>query len=215
MGPCKHDRRQAEWLPQQRGSSAVEFAFCSLILMPLLLGGLSVGFNLVRATQVAQFADDAGHQYAYGIDFTQASAQQMLVVLATGLNFALNGGTGEVIFATILMVGPTDCTSGGLQANTASCPNLNQTVFTQWYTVGKPSLYTSTFGTPTTANTTTGIISSSSYLVNSSARATGVTNLIALSASQSIHLTEVYFSSSDYNITGFLTGSGAYARAIF
>jgi hypothetical protein len=199
----------------ERGSSAVEFAFCSLVLLPLLLGCLSVGLNLVRATQVAQFTADAGHQYAYGIDFTQASAQQMLVTLATGLNFSLSGGTGVVIFSDVLMVGPNDCTAGGLQANTGSCPNLNQTVFTQWYKVGNTSLYSSTFGTPTTANSSTGLIASSSYLVNSSARASGVTNLIALSASQSIYLTEVYFSSSDYNITGFLTGNGVYARAIF
>ncbi len=162
----------------QRGSSAIEFAFCSLILMPLLLGGLSVGFNLVRATQVAQFARDAGHLYAYGIDFTQASAQQILVTLSTGLNFALSGGTGEVIFGTVLMVGPNDCTSGGLQANTASCPNLNQAVYTRWYKVGNTSLYTSTFGSPTTANSTTGMISSSSYLRDVSARAAGVSNVM-------------------------------------
>src|SRR5579859_3897317 len=104
-------------LPQrrERGSSAFEFAFSSLVLMPLLLGGLSVGFNLVRATQVAQFTRDAGHLYAYGIDFTQASAQQMLVKLATGLNFSTSGGTGVAIFSTVLMVGSDDCKSGGLQ----------------------------------------------------------------------------------------------------
>ncbi|HEY3838911.1 MAG TPA: TadE/TadG family type IV pilus assembly protein [Bryobacteraceae bacterium] len=200
---------------RERGSSAIEFAFCSLILVPLLLGGLSVGFNLVRATQVAQFTRDAGHQYAYGIDFTQASGQQLLVTLASGLNFQLNGGTGVAIFSTILMVGPNDCTSGGLQANTGSCPNLNRTVFTRWYKVGNTGLYSSTFGSPTTANTTTGVLSSSSYLKDSSARANGIVNLITLTASQSICLTEVYFASSDYNITGFLTGNGVYARAIF
>jgi len=200
---------------RRRGTAAIEFALCSLILMPLLLGCLSVGFNLVRATQVAQFANDAGHQYAYGIDFTQASAQQMLVTLATGLNFSLSGGTGVVIFSTVLMVGPNDCTAGGLQANTGSCPNLNQTVFTQWYKVGNTALYNSTYGTPPAANPTTGIINSSSYLVNTSGRASGVTSLMSLSASQSIFLTEVYFSSSDYNITGFSTGNGVYARAIF
>ena len=199
----------------ERGASAIEFAFSCLVLMPLLLGGLSVGFNLVRATQVAQFARDAGHLYAYGIDFTQSSAQQMLVKLATGLNFALSGGTGEVILSTVLMVGPNDCTAGGLQANTGSCPNLNQAVRTRWYKVGNTSLYNSTFGAPTTADPTTGIISSSSFLRDSSARANGVTSLMTLSASQSIFLTEVYFSSSDYNITGFLTGNGVYARAIF
>jgi hypothetical protein len=180
-----------------------------------LLGGLSVGFNLLRSLQVAQFTRDAGHLYAYGIDFTQSSAQQMLLKLATGLNFSLNGGTGEVIFSNVLMVGPDDCTSGGLQANTGSCPNLNQTVYTRWYAVGNMTLYTSHFGAPTTADSTTGIISASSYLKATSARASGVTSLIALSASQQIFLTEVYFSSSDYNITGFITGSGVYARAIF
>jgi len=199
----------------EHGASAIEFAFCSLVLMPLLLGCLSVGFNLVRATQVAQFARDAGHLYAYGIDFTQGSARQMLVMLATGLNFALSGGSGEVIFSTVLMVGPNDCTAGGLQANTGSCPNLNQAVYTQWYKAGNTSLYTSSFGTPTTADPTTGIINSSSYLRDSIARANGVSGLMTLSASQSVYLTEVYFSSSDYNITGFLTGNGVYARAIF
>lgn len=199
----------------ERGTSAIEFAFCSLVLMPLLLGGLSVGFNLVRSTQVAQFARDAGHLYAYGIDFTQASAQQMLVKLATGLDFSLGGGTGEVIFSNILMVGPNDCTSGGLQANTGSCPNLNRAVYTRWYAVGNTGLYTSSFGVPASANSSTGNIASSVYLVSSSARVTGIANLLTMSASQSIYLTEVYFSSSDYNITGFLTGSGVYARAIF
>jgi len=200
---------------RQRGSSAIEFAFCSLILMPLLLGGLSVGFNLVRATQVAQFARDAGHLYAYGIDFTQPSAQQMLVKLATGLDFATSGGTGAVIFAKVLMVGPNDCTSGGLQANTASCPNLNQTVYTRWYRVGNRTLYSSRFGSPTTADASTGIVASTSYLRDSTARASGVPSLITLAASQSIYLTEVYFSSSDYDLTGFLTGNGVYARSIF
>src|SRR5438270_13143744 len=128
---------------RQRGSSAIEFAFSCLVLLPLLLGGLSVGFNLVRATQVAQFARDAGHLYAYGIDFTQPAGQQMLVKLATGLDFAATGGNGEVIFSTILMVGPGDCTSGGLQANSGSCPNLNRAVFTRWYQVGNKSLYRS------------------------------------------------------------------------
>jgi hypothetical protein len=200
---------------RQRGSSAIEFAFASLVLMPLLLGGLSVGFNLVRATQVAQFARDAGHLYAYGIDFTQSSGQQMLVKLATGLNFVLSGGTGEVIFSTILMIGPADCQAGGLQPNTGSCPNLNRAVYTRWYTVGNKTLYNSSFGAPTTADTTTGVINSSSYLRDSSARVIGISSVMTLTTSQSLYLTEVYFSSSDYDLTGFLTGNGVYARAIF
>jgi hypothetical protein len=206
---CRHEDRG------QSGSSAIEFAFCSLVLLPLLLGGLSVGFNLVRATQVAQFARDAGHLYAYGIDFTLAGAQQMLVKLATGLNFALSGGTGEVIFANVLMVGPDDCAAGGLQASTGGCPNLNRAVFTRWYRVGKTTLYTSTYGAPTTADSSTGIVNSSSYLRDSSARVNNISNLMTLAASQSIYLTEVYFSSSDYDLTGFLTGNGVYARAVF
>ncbi len=200
---------------KERGSSAIEFAFCSLILMPLLLGGLSVGFNLVRATQVAQFARDAGHLYAYGIDFTQAPAQQMLVKLATGLNFTATGGTGEVIFSRLLMVGAADCTSGGVAANTGSCPNLNQTVYTRWYRAGNKTLYSSRYGSPTKADATTGIISSTSYLRDSTTRASGFANVMTLAVSQSVYLTEVYFSSSDYDLTGFLTGNGVYARAIF
>jgi len=199
----------------RRGNSVIEFAFASLILLPLLLGGLSVGFNLVRATQVAQFTRDAGHLYAYGIDFTQPPGQQLLLKLSTGLNFALTGETGEVIFSSILMVGTGDCTAGGLQANTGACPNLNRAVYTRWYKLGDRTLYTSTFGAPSTADTTTGIINSTSYLRDTSARATNVSSLVSLASSQSINLTKVYFSSSDYDLTGFLTGNGVYARSIF
>jgi hypothetical protein len=138
----------------------------------------------VRATQVAQFTRDAGHLYAYGIDFTQAAAQQMLVKLAPVLNFALSGGTGEVIFATVLMVGPDDCTAGGLQANTGSCPNLNQAVYTRWYRVGNKTVYSSRFGSPTTADTTSGIVNSTSYLRDSTARVSGVSGVMTLAASQ-------------------------------
>ena len=103
---------------RERGSSAVEASFGLLILMPLLMGTSVVGINLLRAMQVTQFCRDAGHMFAYGVDFSQAGNQTLLTHLAQGLNMQASGGNGVVIFSTVTFVGPNDCTGAGLSANT-------------------------------------------------------------------------------------------------
>jgi hypothetical protein len=194
----------------------MEFSFSTLFWVPLLLGTMVLGLNLSRSIHVAQFCRDAGHMYAYGVDFSQTANQNLLVQLASGLNISASGGNGVVIFSTITTIAASDCTAGGLQANSSQCPNLNYSVFTNRIIIGNSSLKTSAFGTPASADVgSSGSIPSSKFLTDTSCRATNFTSLLNISSGQYAYVSEAYFSSPDYDWTGFLTGTGVAARNIF
>jgi hypothetical protein len=154
--------------------------------------------------------------YAYGVDFSQAGNKSLLLRLADGLNITATGGTGVVIFSTITYIASGDCTAGGLSANSSQCPNLNYMVFTKRVVIGNSSLRASSFGTPNAADMdSSGSIPSSKFLTDATARANGFSNLMTVSSGQYAYVAEVYFSSPDYDWTGFLTGTGVAARSIF
>ncbi|MDQ6699317.1 MAG: hypothetical protein M3Z36_03930 [Acidobacteriota bacterium] len=184
--------------------------------MPLLMGTFVVGLNLLRAIQVTQVCRDAGHMFAYGIDFSQSGNQNLLVRLANGLNFSAGGGSGVVILSTVTFIGAAQCTAAGLQADTTHCPNLNQSVFMRRIVVGNSGVRASNFGTPNGGIVDgSGHISSSSYLSDTSARAAGFASFLPLAAGQLAYLTEMYLASPDIDWTNFMTGTGVYARVIF
>ncbi len=134
---------------RQKGSALIEFVLCfALFWVPLFLGTLVIGFNVIRAIQVTQVCRDAGHMYSYGMDFSQSAYQNLLVSLAPGLNMTVSGGKGVVILSTVTYVDQTDCTAGGYP----HCANLNQTVFTRRIVIGNSGLYSSAFGTPLEPN---------------------------------------------------------------
>lgn len=200
----------------QRGSILVEFVLSSLFWVPLLMGTFVIGLNLLRAIQVTQVCRDAGHMFAYGIDFSQPGNQNLLVRLANGLNFSLSGGSGVVILSMVTSIGAAQCTAAGLQADTTHCPNMNQSVFTRRVIVGNSGARTSNFGTPNAGIVdASGYISSASYLSDTSARAVGFGTLLPLAGGQLAYLTEMYLASPDIDWTNFMTGTGVYARVIF
>jgi hypothetical protein len=201
---------------RNRGSALTEFTLSSLFWVPLLLGTMVLGLNLSRAIRVTQFCRDAGHMYAYGVDFSQTANQNLLIQLATGLNITTTGGNGIVIFSTITYIASTDCTAGGLQANSTQCPNLNYPVIINRLVIGNSTLQTSAFGTPKSSDMdSTGSITSATYLTDTTVRATAFSNLMTISSGQYAYVAEVYFSSPDYDWQGFLTGTGVAARSIF
>ncbi len=203
-------------MTNKRGSTIIEFALSLIVLMPLLMGTAVIGINLARAIQVTQFCRDVAHMYAYGIDFSQSGNQALLTNLGQGLNIQTSGGTGTVIFSTVTFVGPNDCVAAGLQANTTSCPNMNQSVFTRRIVVGNASGLTSHYGTPALGIVgANGYISTANYLRNTSDRAAGFSSLMALSSGQYAYLTEAYVAAPDVDWQGFMTGTGAYAFNIF
>lgn len=199
-----------------RGSILVEFVLSSIFWVPLLMGTFVVGLNLLRAIQVTQICRDAGHMFAYGVDFSQAGNQNLIIRLANGLNFSIGGGNGVVIFSTLTYIDSAQCTGAGLSADTTNCPNLNQIVFTRRIAVGNSSARASNFGTPGSGIVdANGYIPSSSYLSNTTARAAGFSSLLPLAAGQFAYLSEVYVASPDIDWTNFMTGTGVYARSIF
>ncbi|MDQ6663337.1 MAG: hypothetical protein M3Z23_02975 [Acidobacteriota bacterium] len=200
----------------ESGSILVEFVLSSLFWVPLLMGTFVIGLNLLRAIQVMQVCRDAGHMFAYGVDFSQTGNQNLLIRLTNGLNFSTSGGNGVVIFSTVSAIGALQCTAAGYQADTTNCPNLNQIVFTRRIVVGNSSARASNFGTPGSGTVDgNGYILASDYLTNISERATGFSTLLPLAAGQIAYLTETYLASPDIDWTNFMTGTGVYARTIF
>jgi len=201
---------------RENGQVLLEFVFSTLFWAVLLMGVSVVGLNLIRSLQTTEVTRDAGHLYAYGLDFSQTGNQNLLIQLCGGLNVTTTGGNGVFIFSAIMYIDTPQCTAAGLQGNTTSCPNLGQSVFTQRLTVGNSGLLTSRFGTPSPSIIgTSGFIGSSDYLKNTSARAAGFTSLLPMTGGQVAYLTETYFSSPDYDWNNYLTGTGVYGRNIF
>ena len=201
---------------KQKGSILVEFVLSSLFWVPLLMGTFVVGLNLLRAIQVTQVCRDAGHMFAYGVDFSQSGNQNLLVRLANGLNFSVTGGNGVVILSTVTFIGAAQCTAAGLQADNTHCPNMNQSVFMRRVVVGNSGVRPSNFGTPNGGIVDgSGYISSGSYLSDTSARAAGFAAFLPLAGGQLAYLTEMYLASPDIDWTNFMTGTGVYARVIF
>jgi hypothetical protein len=203
---------------RQRGSSLLEFLLVSILLIfPLLFGTFIFGMRLIRANQVSEVCRDAGHMFAYGVDFSQASSQQILAQLAQGLKMTATGGNGVVILSVITYIASNDCTAGGYSSG--NCPNMNNTVFIKRIVVGNPSLLinaqlqSSAFGTPDPAIIDAqGNISSANYLGNSTALANNFYSVIPLSSGQYAYVAEAFFQSPDFTL---LTPGGISARSIF
>jgi hypothetical protein len=201
---------------KKRGSVLMEFSFSTLFWVPLLLGTIVLGLNISRGIRVTQLCRDAGHMYAYGVDFSQTANQNLLLRLANGLNITATSGNGVIIFSTITYIAANDCTAGGLQPNSSSCPNLNYLVVTKRLVIGNPTLTTSAFGTPkSTDMDSTGSITSAKFLTDATTRATGFSTLMSIASGQYAYVSETYFASPDYDWQGFLTGTGVAARSIF
>mgnify|MGYP001312410074 CR=1 FL=1 len=195
----------------------VEFTLVtSVFLVPLLLGTMIIGQNLIREIEVTQVCRDAGHMFSYGIDFSLPVNQTLLVNLAQGLQLQTSGGNGVVTLSTLTFVGPNDCIAGGYQANGSSCANLNQTVFTRRIVVGNISLHASAFGTPNASLIdSSGNISAAGYLNNTSTRATGFSSLVQLSSGQFAYLSEMYVATPDLSVWSYLRTTAVSARSIF
>ncbi|MGO4885912.1 MAG: hypothetical protein ACLP59_34585 [Bryobacteraceae bacterium] len=201
---------------RRRGSTVIEFCLSCVLWTTILMGLSTVGLNLIRALQVEQIGRDAGRLYSAGLDFTQAGNQSLLMLLAAGQNITATGGNGVFIFSTVEYIDTPQCAAGGLAGNSTSCPNLGQNVFIQRVVVGNAGLFSSPFGTPNSGMIgTSGNIPSSSYLTNTSARASGFGSLISLTGGQVAYLTEVYLSSADFAWGTYMSGAGVYERKIF
>jgi len=199
-------RRSESRDPGERGSAVIEFVMCvGLFWIPLFFGATQFGFHMIQAIQVTQVCRDAGHMFAYGIDFSQSSNQYLLASFAPSLNVDPSGagGSSVVILSTVRYVSQADCQAGGYSS---TCPNYNQLVFISQTVVGKASIHTSAFGTPVT-NASTGLVqpgspSTSGYLNAASALVVGFPTIslaTGTTGQQFAYIAEMYSKSSTLN----------------
>jgi hypothetical protein len=201
---------------KRNGTTIIEFVLVTtLILVPLLLGTMVVGFNIIRNMQVHQVSRDAGHMFARGVDFSTTSGagnRAILTYLAPRLADSSSAGTGVVIFSSIEYVGATTCNK---------CVNEGHAVFTRQLTIGNSALFFSKFGTvPTGSMATDGSGTVTNPFTDPAVLADGILAVLnvdgyTMNDSQIAYVSETYFTSTDFDIKGFLKPSAVYARAIF
>ena len=215
----------------ERGSALIEFVLCAgLFWLPLFIGTLIIGFNLIRAIQVTQVCRDTGHMYANSIvDFSKPGGpgQILAVSLVPGLNITPTGGNGAIILSTITYVDSALCATGGYKGNPATCPNIGQMVFTRRIVIGNNTglaPYVSAFGMPSSTimdksgngNVVPGSASQTGYLNDPSAIAVRFSKVITLTSSaQSAYLSEMTVTSPDLSFGGAYGIPQVSARSIF
>ena len=88
--------------------------FCMAILVPLLVGTIGIGTELVREIEVTQVCRDATHMHAYGVGFHSGGLIGLLFFKPLRpLELRQRAETGAIILSTIEMVSGADCEAGG------------------------------------------------------------------------------------------------------
>ncbi len=196
MASCPVPKDAPRKLAGQRGTAMIEFVLATgLLIMPIFFGMIMIGLSLILANQVTEVCRDTGHMYAYGVDFSQATSQNLVVnQIGQGLGMATTGGTGIIYLSTITYVNGTSCTSAGYAANSGSCPNMNHYVVVKRLTIGNTSIAASTYAPSITASDiqSNGDIGSASYLTDTSVQADSFANLITLSVGQYAYVSQMY-----------------------
>jgi hypothetical protein len=150
-----------------RGVAITEFAFSMLLLVPMLLGTIGVGINLVQHLRTVQLARDAGYMYARQVDFTQTANQTLIVGLgaSVGLTTTASTSSAVLILSTVTYVDSAMCQSDNKWNNTTNtpngCTNYQQWVFAQRIVIGNSSIRSSSFGSPVTTGSNPVTIASS------------------------------------------------------
>src|SRR5579863_2296834 len=133
----------------QGGSVMVEFALCMAFLAPIFAGTFSTGASLAKAIQAGEVCRDANVLVVRGINLAHSDNQQLVVRTAQGMSMNIVGtdspdpnGKGVIILTRVYRVSGTDCLALGLQANSSSCPNLDNYVITNRIIIGNSSLFT-------------------------------------------------------------------------
>ena len=217
---------------QQSGSTILEFSICVPVLATLFFGIVGLGVMMGRYMQAIQVDRDVAHMYSDGVDFTQTTPQNIIVQqLALGTGITATGGNGVIILSQVITPELADCNAAAV--TTANCKNQGVPVFTQRIVIGKKSLRTSNYGTPTsTLMDASGNIAASVYLTNSDPSVTVnslfLTQLTAAATSAGnstaaplqpqgniAYIVETFFPYPDVGFLGYSTAGGAYSSFIF
>ncbi|MCC7176225.1 MAG: hypothetical protein IT159_13625 [Bryobacterales bacterium] len=206
----------------QRGGAYVEFVLVgAFLLVPLILGLLSIGFTLSRSLHAAQLTRDVGRMFVRGVDFSEAANQELLVgstsrpdlpKLAQGLGMAqtVGGATGSAAGNGVLVFSILT-----RMASTCNCSNAGHIVLTRRVVVGNNTLLASAYGSPEASlvNAQSGAVTD--YANQVSARANAFSSVIDLAESELAYLVESRFNFPDLALPGVLEHPGVSWRVVF
>ena len=126
-----------------KGVAIIEFALSMLVLVPLFLGTVGIGVQMVQSMQVIGVARDAARLYGAssgGVNFLSAANRTILSKL--GANIGLHTAAGDTGGNAVLIL--TAVKYDGTPGTT----NYQHWVFHQRLVVGNPIYRTSNFGSP-------------------------------------------------------------------
>jgi hypothetical protein len=209
-------RRRARAGSHEKGAAVLEFALCTIVLLPLFFGTIALGMNLGRSLQVTQVSRDVSVMYSRGIDFSKPGAQEIIRELAGGMRLTADGNAA-VILSQVTVVNASDCRAGGFGD---TCANLGSPVFLNRIALGNSTLRQSNFGSPSGMNAQ-GNIPPATYLDNPGARGNSrlASELAAADVAQRsgeiAFIVEVWFDTPELNPFGTVITRGVYAKSLF
>ena len=200
-----------------RGVAIIEFSFAMLVLVPALLGTISIGLNLIQHLQTVQLARDAGYMYARQVDFTQTANQTLIAGLGSDVGLTTSASTSKavLILSQVKYVDSALCQSDNkwnAGNNTPNgCTNYQQWVFAQRIVIGNSSIRSSGFGSPVTTGSNPVTIASSGNI----ALDAQVTNSGDVATSTSSNGVNVFAGINPYqvsngNVSGLPSGQVVY-----
>lgn len=198
----------------QRGNALVEFALVSLVIIPLMLGTVFLGFAMGNNIEAVQISRDIAHMYAKGADFSSAQNASRAFKLAKNYDLSSTGNS-VVILSQVIKVYQTNCDAAGLSAG--QCANLGENVFVNRIVVGNASLKLSSFGTPNPAYLDgRGNLGAADYLTQTGAKATAFSSLLAQRVGAIAYVAEVFLPVPNFNFYGNTNGTpGVFVHSIF
>ncbi|MEO8368627.1 MAG: hypothetical protein ABI806_05470 [Candidatus Solibacter sp.] len=220
---------------KKSGVAIVEFSFGMLIIVPLLIGTVATGLNLIQVLSTVQLARDAGHMYARGTDFSQPGNKTVLATIGSTVGMSATSGAGRsvIILSIVTYVDKPMCAAAGkvdAGGNPSGCTNYTKWVFTQRLTIGLSTVRASSFGSPQTSgngsvtvDSTTGKISLNDQVtktgdvatfavgINPYANVSGVVS--GLPSGQVIYISES--ATTGMSLPPFVPGSVVYSYAMF
>jgi hypothetical protein len=199
-------------MKKQKGTALIEFALSTLLIFPLMVGVVIIGYNLGRSVHVMQVCRDVGSMFVRGVDFSATANQDLVVRLAQGMGMTRTGGNGVIFLSKVRYIPASACT--GI---VGAC-NSDKYVVIQRLTIGNTAMspaQNSRLG-PAGAVTVDAYGNVANSLIDPNAVIAPVfTGIMTLAANEFAYVTEAYFLSLDLTDIGAGAGNGVYARAVF
>jgi hypothetical protein len=120
------------------------YALGAIFLLPLSIGVVLVSRNANQSDEAYKISHDLASLYAQGMDFSQATNQNIALSVAEGDGVDIQDGKYVLILSKIRVVHAADCATN----ITGKCGNQGYAVVTERYVLGNRSLRPSSFGTP-------------------------------------------------------------------